>query len=139
MQNLCFCLGSSLFACTRGWGSAGIVNNKKENSSGWWIFGNQVPFHKFNGTEHITYDHAYIKQFIFHYCFFVLWFLHSFLPFLIFPYIFDSKMFTGHTETFIYDVLKSEWSLAIASLPSSITTNKVNTLNFSFCMKGVVL
>ncbi|XP_022722057.1 tip elongation aberrant protein 1-like [Durio zibethinus] len=29
-----------------------------------------------------------------------------------------------HTETFIYDVLKSEWSVAIASLPSSITTNK---------------
>ncbi|MBA0685143.1 hypothetical protein Goari_026682 [Gossypium aridum] len=33
-------------------------------------------------------------------------------------------MFTGHTETFIYDILKSEWSMAIASLPSSITTNK---------------
>ncbi|XP_022760508.1 kelch domain-containing protein 4-like isoform X2 [Durio zibethinus] len=31
---------------------------------------------------------------------------------------------TRHTETFIYDVLKSEWSVAIASLPSSITTNK---------------
>ncbi|KAG4131863.1 hypothetical protein ERO13_D09G241100v2 [Gossypium hirsutum] len=29
-----------------------------------------------------------------------------------------------HTETFIYDILKSEWSMAIASLPSSITTNK---------------
>ncbi|XVF62639.1 hypothetical protein PTKIN_Ptkin09bG0024500 [Pterospermum kingtungense] len=29
-----------------------------------------------------------------------------------------------HTETFIYDVLKSEWSVAVASLPSSITTNK---------------
>ncbi|KAK8555804.1 hypothetical protein V6N13_069883 [Hibiscus sabdariffa] len=29
-----------------------------------------------------------------------------------------------HTETFIYDVLKSEWSIAVASLPSSITTNK---------------
>ncbi|XVF38664.1 hypothetical protein REPUB_Repub20aG0122100 [Reevesia pubescens] len=29
-----------------------------------------------------------------------------------------------HTETFIFDVLKSEWSVAIASLPSSITTNK---------------
>ncbi|PPR92244.1 hypothetical protein GOBAR_AA28412 [Gossypium barbadense] len=29
-----------------------------------------------------------------------------------------------HTETFIYDILKSEWSMAVASLPSSITTNK---------------
>ncbi|XP_039037876.1 acyl-CoA-binding domain-containing protein 6-like [Hibiscus syriacus] len=29
-----------------------------------------------------------------------------------------------HTETFIYDVLKSEWSVAVASPPSSITTNK---------------
>ncbi|XVE82088.1 hypothetical protein DITRI_Ditri15bG0118700 [Diplodiscus trichospermus] len=29
-----------------------------------------------------------------------------------------------HTETFIYDILKSDWSVAVASLPSSITTNK---------------
>ncbi|KAE8683512.1 anaphase-promoting complex subunit 7-like [Hibiscus syriacus] len=29
-----------------------------------------------------------------------------------------------HTETFVYDVLQSEWSVAITSLPSSITTNK---------------
>ncbi|XP_016705760.2 acyl-CoA-binding domain-containing protein 6 isoform X2 [Gossypium hirsutum] len=29
-----------------------------------------------------------------------------------------------HAETFIYDILKSEWSVAITPLPSSITTNK---------------
>ncbi|GMI70322.1 hypothetical protein like AT5G18590 [Hibiscus trionum] len=29
-----------------------------------------------------------------------------------------------HTETFVYDVLKSEWSVAITSPPSSNTTNK---------------
>lgn len=29
-----------------------------------------------------------------------------------------------HAETLIFDVLKVEWSLAVASLPSSITTNK---------------
>ncbi|XP_021290692.1 tip elongation aberrant protein 1 isoform X1 [Herrania umbratica] len=31
---------------------------------------------------------------------------------------------TRHAETSVYDILKSEWSLAIASPPSSITTNK---------------
>ncbi|KAB2009718.1 hypothetical protein ES319_D10G187100v1 [Gossypium barbadense] len=29
-----------------------------------------------------------------------------------------------HAETFIYDIFKSEWSVAITPLPSSITTNK---------------
>ncbi|OMO53698.1 Kelch-type beta propeller [Corchorus capsularis] len=29
-----------------------------------------------------------------------------------------------HAETYIYDIMKSEWSVAIASLPSSITTSK---------------
>ncbi|KAH8499714.1 hypothetical protein H0E87_015086 [Populus deltoides] len=30
----------------------------------------------------------------------------------------------GHSETLIYDILKMEWSVAFASPPSSITTNK---------------
>ncbi|KAM4084678.1 hypothetical protein ACB094_08G151100 [Castanea mollissima] len=29
-----------------------------------------------------------------------------------------------HVETLVFDVLKIEWSVAVASLPSSITTNK---------------
>lgn len=29
-----------------------------------------------------------------------------------------------HAETFVFDVLKHEWSIAVASAPSSITTNK---------------
>jgi hypothetical protein len=36
----------------------------------------------------------------------------------------------GHAETLIFDVLKVEWSLAVASLPSSITTNKVSYIDF---------
>ena len=79
----------------------------------------------------------YIKQLVF--TIILCYSFAFFFTFLIFLYIFVSEMFTGHTETFIYDVLKSEWSVAIASLPSSITTNKVNILNFSFCMKGVIL
>ncbi|XWS53656.1 hypothetical protein CRYUN_Cryun10bG0019500 [Craigia yunnanensis] len=35
-----------------------------------------------------------------------------------------------HTETFIFDVLTSEWSVVIASLPSAITTNKGFSLVF---------
>jgi len=33
--------------------------------------------------------------------------------------------FPGHGETLIFDIVKNEWSVAITSPPSSITTNKV--------------
>ncbi|CAA3029094.1 acyl- -binding domain-containing 4 [Olea europaea subsp. europaea] len=33
-------------------------------------------------------------------------------------------LFGGHAETLIFDVLKLEWSVAVASPPSSMTTNK---------------
>lgn len=33
--------------------------------------------------------------------------------------------YTGPAETLIFDVLKYTWSVAVASPPSSITTNKV--------------
>ena len=36
--------------------------------------------------------------------------------------------FLGHAETVILDILKLEWSVAVASPPSSITTNKVRFL-----------
>lgn len=34
-------------------------------------------------------------------------------------------MIPGRGETLVFDILKVEWSVAVASLPSSITTNKV--------------
>ncbi|KAG4948665.1 hypothetical protein JHK86_041904 [Glycine max] len=35
-----------------------------------------------------------------------------------------AALYDGHGETLVYDVVKSEWSVAITSPPSSITTNK---------------
>ncbi|KAI8004659.1 Acyl-CoA-binding domain-containing protein 6 [Camellia lanceoleosa] len=38
-----------------------------------------------------------------------------------------------HTEMLIFDVLKQEWSVFVASPPSSITTNKVQFVDFAAC------
>lgn len=38
----------------------------------------------------------------------------------------------GHGETVIFDIVKNEWSVAITSPPSSISTNKV-WLSFICC------
>ncbi|GMP76677.1 hypothetical protein CsSME_00033254 [Camellia sinensis var. sinensis] len=38
-----------------------------------------------------------------------------------------------HTEMLIFDVLKQEWSVSVASPPSSITTNKVQFVDFAAC------
>lgn len=54
--------------------------------------------------------------------------LHSFMNLFLFLII------PGHAETLIFDVLKVEWSLAVASLPSSITTNKVSYIDFVFAV-----
>lgn len=64
-------------------------------------------------------------------CFAINHFILLLHKFLIFPYTFH---FSGHGETLIYDILKSEWSVAIASPPSSITTNKVSFLFFLSCL-----
>lgn len=54
-------------------------------------------------------------------------FLHSFMNFLF-------LIIPGHVETLVFDVLKVEWSVAVASLPSSITTNKVSHIDFVLCI-----
>lgn len=38
----------------------------------------------------------------------------------------------GHTDTLIFDILKLEWSVAVTSPPSSVTTNKVSGEDFEF-------
>lgn len=53
----------------------------------------------------------------------IFFFLHSFMNFLF-------LIIPGHVETLVFDVLKVEWSVAVASLPSSITTNKVSHIDF---------
>lgn len=41
--------------------------------------------------------------------------------------------FPGHVETLIFDVVKHEWSVAVASPPSSVTTSKVQFVGFGAC------
>ncbi|CAK7333091.1 unnamed protein product [Dovyalis caffra] len=45
----------------------------------------------------------------------------------------------GHSETLIFDILKVEWSVAFASTPSSITTNKVSHVDFTASLMGFSL
>lgn len=56
---------------------------------------------------------------------------YKFGSFLV-KYSFLPLHFPGHGETLIYDIVKNEWSVAIASPPSSITANKVCP-SFMYC------
>lgn len=49
----------------------------------------------------------------------------SFLPRTDFSLSRFSPLLPGHADTLIFDVLKLEWSVAVISPPSSVTTNKV--------------
>ena len=115
------------FCTHEGWGwGAGVVNNENKIGVAGEFTSLEIKFHFINlmalsispMTMHTPSNLFFTIILCYSFC------IHFYLSFHIFPYMFYSEMFTGHTETFIFDVLKSEWSVVIASLPSSITTNK---------------